>query len=344
MDLAGPQRRRNSAVSSRVFQSAMNDFLDRFSPHLKEIDNALNQSLGARVPVVMDIVRYALLGAGKRIRPLLFVLSSQLCGYKGNDAYRLSTLFEYVHAASLLHDDVLDNADLRRSKPSVRQVWGNSPAVLGGDFLYSAASAIAVECKKLEMIGMLSDVLKRMVEGQFLELEHTHNWKITKAEYIEIITAKTATLMGAACTSGAMIAGADEKTTRHLGEFGVNLGIAFQLMDDLLDYTSSEAVFGKPVGKDLKEGKITLPLVYFVSELEKGEVERLTALFKSQEAKDQDYEDLLLRVRTHGAIERVRSEASEYVTRAGEMLEFFPDSPVKRGLIELGAYILTRRH
>jgi octaprenyl-diphosphate synthase len=322
----------------------MNDFLDRFSPHLKEIDNALDQSLGARVPVVMDIVRYALLGAGKRIRPLLFVLSSQLCGYKGNDVYRLSTIFEYVHAASLLHDDVLDNADLRRSKPSVRQVWGNPPAVLGGDFLYSAASAIAVECKKLELIGLLSDVLKRMVEGQFLELGHTHNWKITKAEYIEIITAKTATLMGAACTSGAMMAGVDEKITRHLGEFGLNLGIAFQLMDDLLDYTSSEAIFGKPVGKDLKEGKITLPLVYFVSELEQGEAERLTALFKSQEAKDQDYEDLLLRVRTHGAIERVRSEASEYVTRAGEMLEFFPDSPVKRGLIELGAYILTRRH
>ena len=328
---------------SRVFQSAMNDFLDRFGPQLKEIEDALNQSLGARVPIVSDIVRYALLGAGKRIRPLLFVLSCHLCGYQGKDVYRLSTLFEYVHAASLLHDDVLDNAELRRSKPSVRQAWGNSAAVLGGDFLYSAASAIAVECKNLALIGLLSDVLKRMVEGQFLELENTHNWRITKAEYVEIITAKTATLMGAACTSGAMVAGADEKTMQHLGDFGLNLGIAFQLMDDLLDYTSSEEVFGKPVGKDLKEGKITLPLVYFVSELEKGEVERLAELFKSQKANDQDYEDLIRRVRTHGAIERVRSEASEYVARAGELLGLFPDSPGKQGLIELGAYILTRR-
>jgi octaprenyl-diphosphate synthase len=321
----------------------MNDFLDRFSSHLKEIDDALNQSLGARVPVVTDIVRYALLGAGKRIRPLLFVLSSDLCGYKGKDVYRLSTLFEYVHAASLLHDDVLDNADLRRSKPSVRQVWGNSPAVLGGDFLYAAASAIAVECNNLELIELLSDVLKRMVEGQFLELEHTHDWNITQAEYMEIITAKTAALMGAACSSGAMVARADEKTMRHLGEFGLNLGIAFQLMDDLLDYTSSEEVFGKPVGKDLKEGKITLPLVYFVSELEKGEVERLAALFESKKANDQDYKDLLGRVRTHGAIERVRSDASGYVARAGELLGLFPDSQVKKDLIELGAYILTRR-
>jgi octaprenyl-diphosphate synthase len=322
----------------------MNDFLDHFSPHLKEIDDALNQSLGTRVPVVADIVRYSLLGAGKRIRPLLFVLSSRLCGYKGEDVYRLSTLFEYVHAASLVHDDVLDNADLRRRKPSVRQVWGNAAAVLGGDFLYSAASAIAVECRNLELIRLLSDLLKRMVEGQFLELEHTHNWKISKAEYMEIITAKTAALMRAACNSGAMVAGADEKTVQHLGDFGSNLGIAFQLMDDLLDYTSSEEVFGKPVGKDLKEGKITLPLVYFVSELERAEVERLAELFKSQKASDQDYQDLVRRVRVNGAIERVRSEASEYVARAGELLKLFPDSPVKQGLLELGGYILTRRH
>jgi len=322
----------------------MNDFLDHFSPHLKEIDDALDQSLGTRVPVVADIVRYSLLGAGKRIRPLLFVLSSHLCGYKGEDVYRLSTLFEYVHAASLVHDDVLDNADLRRRKPSVRQVWGNAAAVLGGDFLYSAASAIAVECRNLELIRLLSDVLKRMVEGQFLELEQTHNWKISKAEYMEIITAKTAALMRAACNSGAMVAGADEKTVQHLGDFGSNLGIAFQLMDDLLDYTSSEEVFGKPVGKDLKEGKITLPLVYFVSELERAEVERLAELFKSQKASDQDYQDLVRRVRVNGAIERVRSEASEYVARAGELLKLFPDSPVKQGLLELGGYILTRRH
>jgi len=275
---------------------------------------------------------------------LLFVLSSQLCGYKGKDVYRLSTLFEYVHAASLLHDDVLDNADLRRSKPSVRQVWGNSAAVLGGDFLYSTASAIALECRNLELIRLLSDVLKRMVEGQFLEMEHTHDWKITKAEYMEIISAKTAALMGAACTSGAMVAGTDEKTMQHLGEFGLNLGIAFQLMDDLLDYTSSEEVFGKPVGKDLKEGKITLPLVHFVSELEKVEVERLAGLFKSQKASDKDYEDLIRRVRNHGAIERVRSEASEYIARAVNLINPLPDSPFKQGLLELGGYILTRHY
>jgi octaprenyl-diphosphate synthase len=322
----------------------MNDFLDRFAPQLKEIDNALSQSLGPRVPIVGDIVRYALLGAGKRIRPLLFVFSSHLCGYQGEDVYRLSTLFEYVHAASLLHDDVLDNADLRRSKPSVRQVWGNSAAVLGGDFLYAAASAIAVECKNLGLIQLLSDVLKRMVEGQFLELEHTHDWKITKAEYMEIITAKTAALMAAACTSGAMIARADEQAMRRLGEFGLNLGIAFQLMDDLLDYTSSEEVFGKPVGKDLKEGKITLPLVYFVSELEQGERERLAELFRSQKASDQDYENLIRRVKSHGAIEQIRSEASEYVERAGGVLGLFPDSPERRSLMELGGYILTRHY
>jgi octaprenyl-diphosphate synthase len=320
----------------------MNEFLDRFSPQLKEIEDALNQSLGARIPIVSDIVRYSLLGAGKRIRPLLFVLSSGLCGYEGKDVYRLSTLFEYVHAASLLHDDVLDNADLRRNKPSVRQVWGNPAAVLGGDFLYSAASAIALECRNFELIRLLSDVLKRMVEGQFLELEHTHDWNISKTEYVEIITAKTAALMGAACSSGALVAGADAATLRRLGDFGLNLGIAFQLMDDLLDYTSSEEVFGKPVGKDLKEGKITLPLVYFASELGAEEVGRLGELFRSQKAKDRDYEDLIRRVRSHGAIERVRSEASAYVAKAGDLLGLFPESRARQGLMEIGAYILAR--
>ena len=322
----------------------MNDFLDHFSRYLKEIEGALNQSLGARVPVVSEIVRYSLLGAGKRIRPLLFVLSSRLCGYQEKDVYRLSTLFEYVHAASLLHDDVLDNADLRRKKPSARQVWGNSAAVLGGDFLYSAASAIAVECRNLELIRLLGDVFKRMVEGQFLELNHTHDWKITKAEYMEIITAKTAALMGAACSCGAMVAGADENTMDRLGEFGLNLGIAFQLMDDLLDYTSSEEVFGKPVGKDLKEGKITLPLVYFLSELERAEGERFAELFKSQKAAETHYEDLIRRVRVSCAIDKVRKEALEFIATAGKVLESFGDSKVKEELLELGGYILARHH
>ena len=272
------------------------------------------------------------------------MLSSHLCGYQGQDVYRLSTLFEYVHAASLLHDDVLDNADLRRRKPSVRQVWGNSAAVLGGDFLYSAASAVAVECKNLELIRLLSDVLKRMVEGQFLELEHTHNWKITKTEYAEIITAKTAILMSAACSSGAVVAGSDEKTTQYLRDFGLNLGIAFQLMDDLLDYTSSEEVFGKPVGKDLKEGKITLPLVYFLSDLDSAEVERLAEFFKSQKAAETDYADFVRRVRSSRAIDKVRSEALDYVRKAGEVLSFFADSQAKQDLLELGGYVLARRH
>jgi octaprenyl-diphosphate synthase len=239
----------------------------------------------------------------------------------------------------LLHDDVLDNAELRRSKPSVRQAWGNSAAVLGGDFLYSAASAIAVECKNLALIGLLSDVLKRMVEGQFLELENTHNWRITKAEYVEIITAKTATLMGAACTSGALVAGADEKTIQYLGDFGLNLGIAFQLMDDLLDYTSSEEVFGKPVER-ISRRQITLPLVYFVSELEKG-VRAPRELFKLRR-RTTGIRRISSVVRTTGRSSG-RSEASAYVERAGNLLKLFPDSQVKQDLVELGEYLLARR-
>jgi octaprenyl-diphosphate synthase len=319
-------------------------FLTRFDPYFRRINDELTKWPASDIATIHDIAHYSLLGEGKRLRPLLFVLSGQLCGFRGEELYHLSTLFEYIHVASLLHDDVLDNAEMRRKKPSVRNVWGDSAAVLGGDFLYAQATAIAAECNSQAVTELLGRMTKRMVEGQFLELEYTHNWRMTKDKYMKVIVAKTGELMSAACACGALMAGAKEQAIDLLKGFGLNLGIAFQLIDDLLDYTSSEDVVGKPVGKDLREGKITLPLIYLLGELQKSEAETLEDLFKSRKADVDDYRNLFRTVRGKGIIAKIESEAAEYVNRARSLLDYFSASPRKRDLLELGEYILTRRH
>lgn len=317
-------------------------YLDRFNAHFEAIQAELEQSVTCGSPLVREIVTYALMGKGKRLRPLLFVLSSMLCGAEGRRIYRFSTIFELIHTASLLHDDVLDNAALRRNKPSVPQVWGNAAAVLGGDYLYALATIIGTESSNLEVIRSLSEALKRMVEGQLLELAHTHDWSLSEEKYLEIITAKTAVLISAACSSGALLAG-ETQAAKPLAGFGLNLGIAFQLMDDVLDYTSSEEEFGKPVGKDLREGKITLPLIYFLSGCDQTEADELQDLFKNHNANDEDYRRLITMVREGEILRKIRATTRAYVERAAAFLRPLPENAAKKDLLGIGDYVLTRR-
>lgn len=322
----------------------MKRLLDRFNSHFEAIEGELERFLESRPSLVRDIASYALLGQGKRLRPLLFVLSSRLCGLQDHGIYRFSTIFELLHTASLLHDDVLDHAELRRKKPSVPEVWGNPAAVLGGDYLYSLATIIGAEFENLGVIRMLSENMKCMVEGQLLELAHTHDLSITKENYLEIITAKTAVLISSACASGAVMAGSAKQDVERLGQYGLNLGIAFQLMDDVLDYTASEEEFGKPVGKDLREGKVTLPLIYYLSERTRAEAEDLQDLFKNRKARNEDYERLISGVRKGGVVGRIQKEAEAYVQRAASFLHFLPGRREKQDLLSIGQYILDRRH
>lgn len=319
------------------------NFLDQFSHHFLRINGELNGNFSTQVPFVKEIVHHSLMGEGKRLRPLLFVLSAQLSGYKGEDIYYYSTIFEGLHTSSLLHDDVLDNAEMRRRKPSVNHVWGNAAAVLGGDFLYSKSFRIALSSHSIRFLEVLTDTANRMAEGQMLELMHTHNWYLTRDEYMEIIVSKTAVLISASCACGAIISGAGEAAIDHLREFGLNLGIAFQLIDDLLDYISSEDEFGKPVGKDLKEGKITLPLIYTLEDLKMVEIDWLQDLFKNHKERSEDHRKVVDLVRDKGVIDRIRAEARVYVEKALGFLNFFPPSQQKDHLAGLNSYILKRR-
>jgi octaprenyl-diphosphate synthase len=328
----------------RVKMDSSSEILDKYTEHITKINKELKEALSSRVALVEDIGNHTLLGHGKRLRPLFFLLSCQLCDYQGKDAYRLSTIFEYLHAASLLHDDVVDNAENRRNRPSANHVWGNHAAVLEGDFLYSNASFIAVGSNNLLFLKRLTETAKQMAEGQIMELVHTDDWETSREEYMEIITAKTAVLMSAACACGAIISGAEREAEQSLGQFGLNMGMAFQLMDDLLDYTSSEDVFGKPVGKDLKEGKITLPLIYTLPKIETSERNRLENLFKNHQTTEEDYRQLIGLVRSKGALDQIKDEARAYVDRAAGCLSRFPDSPAKRGLLELNQFIVDRKY
>jgi octaprenyl-diphosphate synthase len=313
-----------------------------FAADLAKINGALEDHLDSGVPLIADIARYSVLGRGKRLRPLLFVLSARACGRRGEDLFSASVVFEIMHAASLLHDDVLDNAEFRRKKPSAARVWGNQAAVLGGDFLYAKSSGLAVETGNLLFLRTITDAAVRMAEGQVLELNHTDNWSLTREEYMEIITAKTAVLISAACACGAVMAGAGDREVEGLGRFGLNLGIAFQLIDDLLDYTGDREVFGKPVGKDLREGKITLPLIRTLQGMEESQAAQLGYLFTDGKGRDEDYQRIIRQVSESPCLEEIRSEAREYVERAAGALDVLPDSPARQDLLALNQQLLIR--
>jgi len=318
--------------------------LDNNRGHFERINTELERGLSSRVGLIEDIGSHSLLGHGKRIRPLLFVLACQLCGYEGEDIYKLSTIFEYIHTASLLHDDVLDNADVRRKKPSANHLWGNHAAVLEGDFLCLKSSSIALGTNNLPFLKRVIESTTQMTEGQIMELTHTHNWDTSPDEYMEIITYKTAVFLSAASACGAILSGAGPEAEDSLLRFGLNLGIAFQLIDDLLDYTSSQEEFGKPVGKDLREGKITLPLIYTLEGVQRSERDKLENLFRNGHAGQGDYDDLIALVISKGGIEKIRSTAKSYVDEAALSLDFFPDSAPKKNLSELNQYIIDRTY
>ena len=317
--------------------------LIQFKDHFDIINEEIYNVFNSRVPLVEEIGRHALLGHGKRLRPLIFILSCELCNYHGEDVYQLSTIFEYIHTASLLHDDVLDNAEIRRNRPSANQIWGNHAAVLEGDFLFSKAMGIAIGAGNIPFLANITETTTRMTEGQILELAHTDDWNIGRDLYIEIVTAKTAMLMSTACACAAIISDAGSETADSLTQFGLNAGIAFQLIDDLLDYTSSQEIFGKPVGKDLREGKITLPLIYILTQLETTEKKRLEDLFVNQQPTDDDFRDIIDLVRGNGALDRIRDEAQSYVDNAINCLDIFPDSATKKDLIILSQHIIDRK-
>jgi octaprenyl-diphosphate synthase len=315
----------------------------RVGPDLVRIEEEINRLLDSNIPLIPVVGRHIMGSGGKRLRPLLLVLSSRLCGYKGNDDAPLAVVFEFVHAATLLHDDVVDHAELRRSQPSANTLWGNPASVLIGDFLYSKSIQIAVGYRDIRILEVLLEATTRMSEGEVLQLINADNLEIREDEYLEVVTKKTALLISAACCTGAIFGGGGLAEEKALKAYGYNLGIAFQLIDDTLDFTGEAEQLGKPVGNDLQEGKATLPLIYALQNAKAAERLRLRQIFTSEHIQAKEISEIKNLVIRSGGIEYTNNQACAHSSRAKDALRIFPHGPVKDILEDMADYVICRR-
>lgn len=321
--------------ADRIFETIKDD--------LERIEQELEENLKSRVPLVSEVGTHIMLSRGKRLRPVLFILCARLCGYSYQDHAGLSAIFEYLHAASLLHDDVVDSAGLRRGKVSANALWGNSASVLVGDFLYAKSFFLAVKNGHLRVLKVLSETVAKMSEGEVLELANSYNFDLTEEEYFWVITDKTAVLISAACQIGAILGDVSKEREDALASFGLNLGIAFQLVDDALDYISTVEEFGKPVGKDLKEGKITLPLIHVLGQLSYSERDRFIEIINVGIKNNADLSEAAQWVERYGGITYTISRAKSYADLAKKELDVFDDSHTKTVLADLADFVVERR-
>ncbi|HEY9074451.1 MAG TPA: polyprenyl synthetase family protein, partial [Desulfobaccales bacterium] len=306
------------------------------------INAALAVNLQTHVPLIAEVGRHILLSGGKRIRPLLFILASRMCGHSSNHLTDFSTIFEYLHAATLLHDDVIDAAQVRRGATTANNIWGNHAVILVGDFLLSKALSLAVTTDRLKILQVLAHTTTQMAEGEILQLLHTGDLTLTEAEYFEVITRKTAILMSAACQIGGILAAAPPAREEALARMGLNLGLTFQLVDDILDYTGDQRELGKEVGADLREGHVTLPLIHALSLANPRDRERLLEMARN--LTPEMAPELRTLLDTYGSLEHARSLARQYTLKAQEDLAAFDPCPEKTYFEIITGELLARTH
>lgn len=307
------------------------------------IEEEIDRLLTSDIPLISVVGRHILSSGGKRLRPLLMILSSRMCGYSGDKDAPLAVVFEFLHAATLLHDDVVDHAEIRRNRPAANTIWGNPAVVLVGDFLYSKSILMAIGYQNVRILEALLEATTKMSEGELLQLIHSDNLEIGEQEYLEVITRKTAVLIRAACKVGAIFGEGGQAREDALSSYGHNLGIAFQLIDDTLDFTGQAEELGKPVGNDVQEGKATLPLICAFRNAKTAEKERLRQIFSADEISSKDAVELRDLVIRRGGIEYTRNLAAKHARMAREALDLFADSPVKQVLDSIAEYVVHRR-
>jgi octaprenyl-diphosphate synthase len=305
-------------------------------------EEKIKETLNGVTPAVLMVGKHLLLGGGKRIRPFLSILCSKIFGYNGEKASILACSVESIHTASLLHDDVVDGASIRRGRPSAHSLWGNQVVILVGDFLYSNALRLANSLKNQKIMDALSNATSRMSEGELIQLNKKGNPDITKEDYMEIIKGKTAILMSAACKGGAVIGNATQEEEDALTAFGLKLGMAFQITDDVLDYMAEEKILGKSLGKDLEEGKITLPMIYLLRNTTTHEAEKVKAIIRTEQISKSDLTYILDLLNQYRSIEQSLEKANSILQEAKAELDIFKDSFEKSALLTISDYSLRR--
>lgn len=309
---------------------------------LEKVEAQFRVDLASDVDLIRKVGEYVLASGGKRVRPMLLLLTARLCGYQGRNHIGLASVVEFIHTATLLHDDVVDGADLRRGNASANSVWGNEASVLVGDFLFAKSFSIMVRDGDLKILQVLSDATTKMAEGEVLQLVSTCDVELDEARYIDVVRCKTAVLMSAACQCGGILARVSEEQEQVLTEVGMELGIAFQFMDDALDYVADEAEFGKAKGQDLAEGKMTLPLIHALRSCSAAERDRVAEIVEQEVLSPDDINEVVTLIDRYQGIDYTRTRAAELIESAKSRLSIFPDNTARQALMELAEYVVDR--
>ncbi len=319
------------ASETRKIDQVMRQDLDRFSADHDQL--------------LMSILDYGLFGGGKRVRPLLAVLSSKLAGCRDERVYELGIAFEYLHVATLFHDDVIDNASTRRNRSSVNEKFGIVGAILAGDFLHAHSMAIIGRYAGTEGLSLFTSATCGMADGEFVQLRNIGNLAQTEDDYFKVVMGKTALLIGAACQIGGRFGGADQNQAAALSEYGLKLGCAFQIVDDLLDYTGDPSSTGKRVGNDLIEGKVTLPLILALKDADKRDKSWLYEVFQNERSRSEQTAEVIDFISRYDGFMRARKQAEKIITEALARLDCFirpEDNEILVIFKALAAYVLTR--
>ncbi len=315
-------------------------FLSAVEEDFREVDNLIRSSLKSDIPLVEEIATYLISAGGKRLRPLLVLLCARACGYQGQDHIKLAVIIEFLHTAMLLHDDVVDESDLRRGRKTVNAAWGNAPSVLVGDFLHSRAFEMMVEIGNMRVMEILSRATNVIAEGEVQQLSSIRNPETSEADYLEIISRKTAMLFQAASHSGAVLAGTTPQQEQGLRDYGLHLGIAFQLVDDHLDYVGNAEALGKNVGDDLAEGKVTLPLIVAIRNGDDDQRAFVRDAILSGGV--DNLADIVTLVDQTGALDYTENLAVKERCKALESLEPVAASPYRESMEELVKFVVNR--
>lgn len=310
---------------------------------MKTFEKKFYGAMKTNVSLLDRIMQYIVRRKGKQMRPMFVFLTAQLIGETTERTYRGASMIELIHTATLVHDDVVDDSNLRRGFFSINALWKNKIAVLVGDYLLSKSVLLATENKDFDLLTVVSNAIREMSEGELLQIEKARNLDITEEIYFEIIRQKTATLIAACCEAGARSVGCTEEMAQKMNRFGELVGIAFQIKDDLFDYTSTNLI-GKPIGIDIKEQKMTLPLIYSINTANKSEKKWLIRSVKKYNNDKQRVNEVIEYVKTHGGLNYARQSMYDYRDKAIRILDEFPDSQAKNSLITLLNYVVERKH
>ena len=320
----------------------MNFVLNLLNDEILRVEEQFRKDLASRVPLIRKVGEYVLASGGKRVRPMMLLLSAKLAGYQGESHIGLASVVEFIHTATLLHDDVVDSAVLRRGQDSVNAVWGNEASVLVGDFLFAKSFSIMVREGNLEILKTLSDATTQMAEGEVLQLISTCDVDLDEERYIEVVRNKTAVLLSAATRCGALLGACPPEQEEALSAYGMDLGIAFQFMDDALDYVADQDAFGKECGHDLLEGKVTLPLIHTLKRCNAEERKKIAGIIEQETLPDEDLKYIVGLIHSYDGIDYTRDRAKLLIESAKGHLALFADCPAKEAMIRLADYVVSR--